>query len=259
MIKPSGLSAEYGAQFEDRSIVRAYPRRQPYPAETFAVLASVAGVAQPSILDLGCGTGDLTVGLSTFAGMVDAVDASEEMIAAAAARQLPQPKVRWIHGRAETAPVTGPYDLVTAGESLHWMDWEIVCALVKRVVKPGRFLAIVGREYAHRAWWNADFQGIIDRYSTNKAYRRYDLVAELQQRGLWTRSGDRKTSAIPFRQTVEDLVEAFHSRNGFSRDRMSSEQANGFDREATEHLSRFAVEGTIELGAIGRVIWGTVP
>jgi len=255
LAKPSGLSPEFAAQFEDPAIVRAYPRRPPYPPETFEVLAELAGVAQPAILDLGCGTGDLTVGLAAFAGTVDAVDCSAEMIAAAQVRGAPS-NVRWLHAAAETAPVAGPYDLVTAGESLHWMDWDAVFAIIHRVVKPGRFVAIVDRDYAHRSWWDADFQAIIDRYSTNKAYQRYELVAELVRRGLWSVVGERETAPIPFRQTVGELIDAFHSRNGFSRDRMAAEEARRFDDEAADHLTKFAEDGVLELGAIGRVVWG---
>lgn len=258
LAKPSGLSPELAAQFEDPSIVRAYPRRQPYPPETFDVLAELAGVAQPAILDLGCGTGDLTVGLAAFAATVDAVDSSAEMIAAAQARGAPS-NVRWLHAPAETAPVAGPYDLVTAGESLHWMDWDAVFAMIRRVVKPRAFVAIVDRDYAHRSWWDAGFQALIDRYSTNRAYQRYDLVAELVRRGLWAVAGDRQTSPIPFRQTVGELIEAFHSRNGFSRDRMAADEARGFDRHAAGHLAKFAEDGAIELGAIARVVWGQIP
>jgi hypothetical protein len=32
--------------------------------------------------------------------------------------------VRWITGTAGTAPLRGPYALVTAGASLHWMSWR---------------------------------------------------------------------------------------------------------------------------------------
>jgi SAM-dependent methyltransferase len=166
--------------------------------------------------------------------------------------------VRWLQAAAETVSVSGPYDLVTAGESLHWMDWDAVFAMIRRVLRPGRFVAIVDRDYARRAWWDAAFQAIIDRHSTNKAYQPYNLVDELTRRGLWSVAGERKTAPIPFRQTVEELIEAFHSRNGFSRDRMAADDARRFDDEAARHLTRFAEDGFVDLGAMGHVVWGTV-
>jgi SAM-dependent methyltransferase len=256
--KPTGLSPAHAAQFQDASIVRAYALRAPYPPQIFEILAELAGVASPAILDLGCGTGDLTVGLSAFAAAVDAVDPSANMIAAARTRPLPRGVVRWIEEAAETAPLAGPYDLVTAAESLHWMDWDVVFPRLQRVLKPGGFLAIVAREYVRRAWWDSAFQAIIDRHSTNREYERYDLIAELGARKLWKAAGHHNTRPIAFRQSVEELIGAFHSRNGFSTERMGDDQARAFDLAAADHLNRYAENGMLDLGSVGRVFWGTV-
>lgn len=255
--KPSGLSHEYAAQFQDASVVRAYHHRAPYPEQTFKVLRELAGAAKPAVLDLGCGTGDVTLGLADFAGRIDAVDISSRMIAEAK-RRLGSQNVRWIVGAAESAPLTGPYDLVTAGESLHWLDWELVFGKLKSVLRAGRFLAILGRSYAQTPWWTEDFQAIINHYSTNRDYKKYDLVAELVGRGYLEVSGQLTTAPTSFRQNVQDLVEAFHSRNGFSRDRMTAKDAERFDDAAVGYLSKFAEDNVLNLGAVGPVTWGIV-
>ena len=251
--RPPGLEPEYGAQFGDVAIVAAYHHRAPYPVETFEILSQLTR-ARPSVLDLGCGTGDLTRGVSAFAGAVDAVDLSQEMIAEAR-KQAPS-NVRWIVDAAETAALDGPYDLITAAESIHWMDWARLFPRLASALAPDGVLAIVDRGYAHTRWWNAAFQAIIDRYSTNRAYTKYDLIAELHQRGLFAVTGTRRTQPAAFAQSIEHLVEAFHSRNGFSRDRMTADAARDFDREATDHLASFASAGVIELGVRATVTWG---
>lgn len=253
MSKPPGLAPEYGAQFKDLAVVAAYHHRAPYPLETFEILAELARV-RPSILDLGCGTGDLTGGISAFAGAVDAIDLSPQMIAEAGKRSLGN--VRWIVGAAETAPIDGPYDLITAAESLHWMDWTRLFPRLTSALVPDGMLAIVARAYVHTEWWTAAFQAIIDRYSTNKDYQSYDLLGELRQRGLFTVTGNRRTRPVPFEQSIERLVEAFHSRNGFSRDRMTLDAARDFDAEATTHLASFADGGVLKLGVQATVTWG---
>ncbi|MEO8551093.1 MAG: class I SAM-dependent methyltransferase [Kofleriaceae bacterium] len=253
MAKPPGLAPEYGAQFQDAAIVAAYQHRAPYPLETFEILAQLACV-RPSILDLGCGTGDLTGGLSGFAASVDAIDLSPPMIAAAEKCALPN--VRWAVGAAETAPLEGPYDLITAAESLHWMDWTRLFPRLTSVLAPDGVLAIVARSYVHTEWWDPGFQALIDRHSTNTAYQSYDLVGELCQRGLFSVAGNRRTVPVPFEQSVAHLVEAFHSRNGFSRDRMTADAARGFDAEATSHLASFADGGVLKLGVQANVTWG---
>lgn len=255
--KPSGLSPEHAAQFQDSSIVRAYRHRKPYSDEAFNILSQLAGSPEPRILDLGCGTGDLTMGLARFARQIDALDISEEMLSEAKRRPLSSRQVQWILSPAETAPISGPYDLVTAAQSLHWMDWPVVFAKIKTALKPGRFLAIVERGYVNRAWWNDEFQSIIDFYSTNKDFQKYGLIEELQSRQLFRLAGTQKTSPIPFRQSVGDLIEAFHSRNGFSRERMG-ESAAAFDQAAAVHLAKFAKDGMLDLGATTSITWGNV-
>jgi ubiquinone/menaquinone biosynthesis C-methylase UbiE len=254
--KPSGLSREHASQFQDASIVRAYGHRVPYPKQTFDVLRELAGAPAPTVLDLGCGTGDVTVGVADFADRVDAIDVSPEMIGAAEERTLTRSNVRCILGLVESAPVSRPYDLVTAGQSLPWMDWPVVFTKLKAVLRPGRFLAIVERDYAANAWWDDAFQAIINRHSTNREYEKFDLVSELETRSFFKLSGRRTVGPDPFRQSVRDLVEAFHSRNGFSRDRMTASAAARFDEEATQHLSTFAENGMMNLGAVGTVTWG---
>ena len=45
----------------------------------------------------------------------------------------------------ETAPLDPPYALVTAGESLHWMAWEVVLPRFAAALVPGGLLAIADR------------------------------------------------------------------------------------------------------------------
>ena len=76
------------------------------------------------MLDLGAGEGALARPLAEMVDHVDAVDISAAMIDAG--RDRPggrQPNLRWIVGAAQDAPLGGPYALVTAGASMHWMPW----------------------------------------------------------------------------------------------------------------------------------------
>lgn len=259
--KPTGLTPEYASQFRDAAIVRAYKHREPYAAEVFGILRGLCAGSRPRVLDLGCGTGDLTFGLAEFADSVDAVDFSAEMLAEAkrrAADREGMEAIRWIEAAVEDAEVNGPYDLVTSAQSFHWMNWDLVAARLKGWLKPGAHFALVTRGYADRAWWTPDFQAIIDRYTTNKEYQAYDLVEETRRSGLFTLVGDRRTAIQPFAQTVTELVESFHSRNGFSRDRMSLKAAEAFDLEAAAYLGAYTDGSVLKLGACSRVSWFTV-
>lgn len=255
--KPSGLTPEYGAQFQDKAIVKAYRHREPYPNETFDILRELAESPAPVIADIGCGPGDLSFGLGKFASKLDAVDISREMISEAK-RSAPEVKnINWICSPAESAPLEGPYDLITAADSIHWMDWRTLFLNIRKWLKPGKFLCVVGRWYEDRYWWDEKFQSVITAYSTNREFKKYDIVEELKKSGYVTIVGTRKTKPVGFTQSVDDLIEAFHSRNGLSRDRMGA-SAELFDREVKALLCRFTTSGNIQLSSAAHVTWMTI-
>src|SRR5215213_2953896 len=174
--KPQHLAPEYGAQFQDPAIVAAYHYRPPYPPETFAILAGLVRDEPRAVLDLGCGTGDVARPLAPLVARLDAVDISPAMIAKG--RTLPggdHPHLRWLTGRAEDAPLDPPYALVTAGESIHWMDWAVVLPRLHSMLTPRGYLALVGRSEQPPPW-REDLLAIIQRYSTNRDYRPYNII-----------------------------------------------------------------------------------
>jgi hypothetical protein len=59
-----------------------------------------------------------------------------------------------------------------------------------------------------------------------------------------------------FEQSVDDYIESFHSRNGFSRERMSPEQADAFDEEARKILLGTQSDGVMTMQVVGKVVWG---
>lgn len=256
MQKPAHLGPEYGAQFGDGSVVDAYRFRPPYPAAVFEILGRLIGTGPRVVLDAGCGSGDLTVGLLGIAERVDAVDPSVAMLAAGRARPGgDDPRLRWIASTMEAAPLAGPYALITTGESLHWMDWPVVMRRFRELLAPGGRLAIVNR-IGQRNPWAADLQQLINRYSTNREYQPYDLLEELAQRGLFHVAGSERTAFEPFTQSIDDYVESIHSRNGFSRDRMTVEAATAFDNAVRKLLQSHANDDIVTLQIGASVVWG---
>jgi SAM-dependent methyltransferase len=256
MQKPTHLGPEYGAQFSDESIVAAYRFRPPYPAAVFEILERLLGAGSRVVLDAGCGSGDLALGLLGIAERVDAVDPSAAMLAAGRARPGgDDPSLRWIAGTMEDAPLDGPYALITTGESLHWMDWPVVMRRFRELLAPGSWLAIVNR-IEQRTPWAAELQQLINQYSTNRDYQPYDLVRELTQRGLLHVVASELTEFSSFTQSIDDYIESIHSRNGFSRDRMTTEAAAAFDRAVRTLLQPFTNEDTVTLRVGGSVVSG---
>ena len=96
----------------------------------------------------------------------------------------------------------------------------------------------------------------IIRYSTNLKFRPYEIVHELSKRGLFIEEGRRVFGPDLFTQSVADYVESFHSRNGFSRDRMESAEAAAFDQRVVEITSPFTREGSLDLQTCVTLVWG---
>ncbi len=254
--KPKHLLPEYGKQFQDRSIVEAYHHRPPYPSESFDILAGLIRGEPRRVLDVGCGIGYIARNLVDRVEEIDAVDFSRNMIEMG--KTLPNgnnPHVHWLFGPVEEVELNPPYALVTAGESLHWMDWNTVLPRFHRILTPRGYLAIIEKDSVPEPWF-AGLREIIPQYTTNKDFYPFDMIKALEHHGLFQKVGEKTTAPVPFVQSIDDYIESFHSRNGFSRDRMSPEQAAGFDQDAKRILLEAYSDGVLNMQVVANIVWG---
>lgn len=96
-----------------------------------------------SVLDIGCGTGDLTKLIHDLGAEVMGTDYSPEMIAQA---RFKYPDVRFEVADAATFEVEYPFDAVFSNAALHWIHNSAgVIRSVYEALKPGgRFVAEMG-------------------------------------------------------------------------------------------------------------------
>ncbi len=190
---------------------------------------------------------------------VDAVDISGAMIAAGRRRTGGgQPNLRWILGAAESAPLGGPYALVTAGASMHWMSWPQTLPRLAPVMTPNSYLAIV--EHGPRdVPWQSDLLEILNRHSRQQSFiPDFSLVTALSASGLWTVAGAVSTAAVPFTQSVAGYIEQFHSTSSLARELMPAEEAAAFDDAVAELVLPHAVRGLLQLAIVADVTWGRI-
>lgn len=106
------------------------------------LLARVDLESPASIVDLGCGTGNVTriIAERWPSAAVSGLDSSPEMLAKA--RSVPS-AIEWIEGRVESWEPAAPVDLVFSNATLHWVEGhrELFPRLV-RFLRPGGVLAV---------------------------------------------------------------------------------------------------------------------
>ena len=78
--KPGQFAPEHAEPFKDQGVVGAYHHRPPYSAEVFDILAGLVRGEPRSVLDAGCGTGNIARHLVGRVERLDAVDFSRRMI-----------------------------------------------------------------------------------------------------------------------------------------------------------------------------------
>jgi SAM-dependent methyltransferase len=113
--------------------------RPTYPASVVDYLASLCGGTELA-LDVGCGSGQLSVLLAARFGRVIATDASAQQVAKAE----PHPRVEYRVAAAEASGLADrSVDLITAAQAAHWFDLPAFYAEARRIGKPGGVLALI--------------------------------------------------------------------------------------------------------------------
>lgn len=254
--RPESFSGRFAARFQDQSVVDRYHLRPTYPPETFQILNELIVDEPRTVLDVGCGTGNIARPLTEYVERVDAVDCSLPMLKRA--RTLPggdAPNIRWLYGRAENVETLPPYALITAGESLHWMDWASVLPRFAREISPHGVLAILYLE-EQAVPWQDGYRQIVKHFSNNPTYAPFDWVGELEKYQLFQKLGNRETTPMSMQQTVEDYIAAQHARSSLSLETMTPSQATQFDTEMKELLLPFAQDELLTFNVVSGINWG---
>ena len=252
--KPKGWSSDYGSWFELPSLAERYGARPSYPQGLFPHLAALAGGQDGIVLDAGCGTGDVARRLAPLVARVDAVDRSVAMLEQAR-RQGRAGNIRWIAAAIEAAPLEPPYTLVTAGESVHWFEWERVLPLFVQVLVADGLLALLERQWLPEPLTRR-FAAVYQRHSANRDFVALDPVEELERRGFFARVGEAHFGPERWTPTLDEFLACHHSQGGFAIEKM--DDATGFDQELAAIVSESVPvrAGRLQLEVTATAVWG---
>jgi len=131
------------------SAVAYYARyRSTYPQSLVDALAARVGLTgSQRVLDIGCGTGQMTIPLARHARTVLAIDPVPGMLAAGqqAARAVGADNITWLEGDSSriTALAAPGADLAVFAASFHWTDRPAVLVALSEVLAPGGAVIVV--------------------------------------------------------------------------------------------------------------------
>jgi ubiquinone/menaquinone biosynthesis C-methylase UbiE len=115
-----------------------------YPSDIieFAVATAAVG-AGSQVLEVGCGTGQLTQSLACYGFGLTAIDIGPSLIAAAR-RRLDGSAVAFQAASFEDfAGAEAPFDMIVSGTAFHWIDPEVKFRKSARLLRPGGWLALL--------------------------------------------------------------------------------------------------------------------
>lgn len=118
--------------------------RRAYPDEIVNFMVATAALQAGSVvLELGCGTGQLTEQLAGFGFNLTAIDIGPSMVAAAR-RRLGGREVSFRTVAFEDFDAaSSSFDLIVSATSFHWVDPEVKFAKPVRLLRPGGWLALL--------------------------------------------------------------------------------------------------------------------
>jgi SAM-dependent methyltransferase len=118
--------------------------RPGYPGHVVEFVAATAGLRPgAAVLEVGCGTGQLTERLARPGLRLTAIDIGASMVAAARQR-VPGADVAFqVTPFEDLAAADASFDLVISGAAFHWVDPEVAFTKSARLLRPGGWLALL--------------------------------------------------------------------------------------------------------------------
>jgi SAM-dependent methyltransferase len=253
-----------GRRFSAERMAENYLFRPPYPAEAYDTLLELMRGPPRILLDAGCGTGKITLGLIDQIERADAVDPSDAMLQVA--RSSPtaaSAKIRWIHASVEDAPLDPPYGLIVAASSIHWMDLDRTLPRFANALADGAMLAVLdGDAPVDASWEREETEFMIDFLAARGGRRpswktvRERFAEPVLVHSEFERLGHRITAPVVFSQSIADYLRCQHSRASWSEDQLGEKASAEFDAAMTAILSRHARDGMLTFNVQTRIEWG---
>lgn len=142
--RPAASARDYGKFFDE--IAGEYDSMRPaYPDRLVDQACRAAGLGRGDhVLEIGCGTGQLTRSLLARGLRVTAVEPGKNLVALARKNLEGAGAVEFINARFEDVPGThGQFAAVFSASALHWVDPKVSWRKIADMLVPGGTLALL--------------------------------------------------------------------------------------------------------------------
>src|SRR5215472_423835 len=141
---PEAAARRYGKVFDE--IAAEYDRRRPaYPDELIDQACRVAGIGSGDhVLEVGCGSGQLTRGLVARGLRVTALEPGKSLMALARQNLEGAGEVEFVNAQFEDVLLApGQFQAVFSASAFHWIDPKVSWQKAADVLVPGGTLALI--------------------------------------------------------------------------------------------------------------------
>src|ERR1700683_4722832 len=138
------LARSYCKLFDEIAV--EYERNRPtYPDALLDQACEVAGVGEGDrVLEIGCGTGQLTRGLLVRGLRVTALEPGDRLIGVAEENLEDAGDVELVHARLEDMQLPGEsYEAVFSASAIHWVDPDLGWRKIADALAPGGTLGLI--------------------------------------------------------------------------------------------------------------------
>ena len=129
--------------------------------------------ASHTVLDLGCGPGQLGAAFAPFVGEVIALDPEPEMLEIAR-RNAGQLNIRFVQGASsDLEPQLGRFQAVTIGRAFHWMDRTATLNMLDTMIESSGAVVLFSDSHPEvpENSWHRSFRKMIENYSAGDVVR----------------------------------------------------------------------------------------